>query len=84
MQISMDFLVISSVSCLNKSLSHGVNFAFEEALDIVEFPICCYGEESFAVCSLKEIKLKGLCSLLIILDFILKFAAGKKIFLKEV
>lgn len=38
----------------------------------------------FAVCSLKVVKPEELCSLLIILDFILKSAAGKKIFLKEV
>lgn len=32
----------------------------------------------------KTVKLKELCSLLIILDFVLKFAAGNKVFLKEV
>lgn len=44
----------------------------------------CYGKEAFAVCSLMAVKLEGLCSLQIILDFILKPAAGKKIFRKEV
>ena len=38
----------------------------------------CYGKEAFAVCSLMAVKLEGLCSLQIILDFILKSAAGKK------
>lgn len=80
----MDFFVIFFVSCFNKSFFYGVNFVFEEVLDIVEFLICCYGEESFVVCFLKEIKLKGLCSFLIIFDFILKFVVGKKIFFKEV
>lgn len=53
-------------------------------LNTIWLLIRCHGKGAFAVCSLKVVKLKGLCSFLIVLDFDLKSAAGKKIFLKEV